>query len=132
MSPTSYGLSRIRGDETFHRNRFSLGLSPTDWAELEAMKLDDGEHTAITAGPTDWAELEAMKRRKVSNYIPSFMSYGLSRIRGDETFDKSPSEGGLLSYGLSRIRGDETLVCSKPFNFAESYGLSRIRGDETW
>ena len=36
-----------------------------------------------------------------------------------------------LSYGLSRIRGDETLLEFCSLLFVASYGLSRIRGDET-
>ena len=37
----------------------------------------------------------------------------------------------ILSYGLSRIRGDETPHRPRPLHLPLSYGLSRIRGDET-
>ena len=37
----------------------------------------------------------------------------------------------LVSYGLSRIRGDETMFYMIRHYDSGSYGLSRIRGDET-
>ena len=62
-------------------------------------------------------------------YFP--VSYGLSRIRGDETCKNNPQSALWKSYGLSRIRGDETGKCGTNCLILLSYGLSRIRGDET-
>ena len=59
------------------------------------------------------------------------LSYGLSRIRGDETSRFWRGKHLFESYGLSRIRGDETLDPPRGGHPPESYGLSRIRGDET-
>ena len=104
----SYGLSRIRGDETFLLPFLGGITSPTDWAELEAMKRQ-----------TNLAEDDLL------------VSYGLSRIRGDETMFYMIRHYDSGSYGLSRIRGDETLVQERRSLLYRSYGLSRIRGDET-
>ena len=60
-------------------------FGPTDWAELEAMKLSRIGEGNIRMSPTDWAELEAMKPSIHVGKEVFPESYGLSRIRGDET-----------------------------------------------
>ena len=69
----SYGLSRIRGDET-------SGL----------------QYVYLIASPTDWAELEAMKLAMTNHQYSILLSYGLSRIRGDETKEIDEPQGDYV------------------------------------
>ena len=90
-------------------NMFVSPLGPTDWAELEAMKQGNIFIERPFISPTDWAELEAMKLSENGAINNRLWSYGLSRIRGDETYIQDIVPEIPWSYGLSRIRGDETL-----------------------